>query len=122
MVHGLDRSPSWMSRNVEGDVLSKWLIPIRVVGIRGNYLQYLYSCGQRYSHGLIHLIENGNEIYCINYRENVVQCLLTRSLRRPGSSLFAILRDALYLLARVARCASAVDPGYARIPLWHRHS
>jgi hypothetical protein len=38
IVHGLDRSPLWMSRNVEGDVLSRWLIPIPVVGIRGNHL------------------------------------------------------------------------------------
>ena len=68
------------------------------------------------------LIDYPNEIYCINYRENVVRCLLTRSLRLPSSSLFAILRDTLYLLARVAQCASAVDPEYVRIPLWHRHS
>lgn len=54
IIHGLDHSPSWMSRYVEGDVLSKWLILILVVGIRGNHLQHLYSCGQHYSHGPIH--------------------------------------------------------------------
>src|SRR5260370_104937 len=115
MVHQSSRSPSWMSRNVER---AKWLIPILAVGTRGNHHQHLYSCGPI----ILTVQTTAIKSTCINYRETVVQYRPTRSLRLPDWSLFAKLRDTLYPLVRVGRCARSVDPEYARIPLYHRHS